>query len=77
MDPASRSSLTPALAVRTLVRVEVAAIGFVGMTIPAAQDPDIGRSIRLTLPASALQQHLAKAVQIPNLDLVWNAGNFG
>jgi hypothetical protein len=46
------------------------------MPLLATQDPDIGRGIRLTLPSSPLQQHLAEAISLANLDFVGNVGDF-
>jgi hypothetical protein len=64
------------LAMRTHVCVEVAAIRFVSMPLLATQDPDISRGIRLALPSSPLQQHLAEAVSFANLGFVGNIRDF-
>lgn len=65
-----QSALAALHAMRTLVRLEVATVGLVGMAMLAAQDPDIGGSVCLALPASALQEHLAMAISLADLDSV-------
>ena len=54
---------------RARARLKVAAIGFVGMAVLAAQDPDVGSGIIATLPAGALQQGLTVRILLTDLDL--------
>lgn len=68
---AARSALGALQTVRALVRVKIATIGFVGMAILAPQDPDIAGGIIVALPASALQENLAKGILLADLDCVW------